>query len=83
VPQGAVNYAMLVVGRFLGGIGIGTLSMVAPLYVSEISVCDPQRSAGGLAILTTCHPLAAAVDSRRAARPRGVLHRVRHLRRIL
>ena len=47
MPQGAVNYAMLVVGRFLGGIGIGTLSMVAPLYVSEISVCDPQRSTAG------------------------------------
>ncbi|KAL2681380.1 hypothetical protein Neosp_008991 [[Neocosmospora] mangrovei] len=33
----AVNYAMLVVGRFIGGIGIGQLSMVVPLYISEIS----------------------------------------------
>ncbi|WAO92415.1 Hypothetical protein NCS54_00992300 [Fusarium falciforme] len=33
----AVNYAMLVVGRFIGGIGIGQLSMVIPLYISEIS----------------------------------------------
>ncbi|CEF86811.1 hypothetical protein FGSG_04700 [Fusarium graminearum PH-1] len=33
----AINYAMLVVGRFIGGIGIGQLSMVVPLYISEIS----------------------------------------------
>ncbi|KAF5596645.1 monosaccharide transporter [Fusarium subglutinans] len=33
----AVNYAMLVVGRFIGGIGIGQLSMVVPLYIAEIS----------------------------------------------
>ncbi|RGP63525.1 hypothetical protein FSPOR_8578 [Fusarium sporotrichioides] len=33
----AVSYPMLVVGRFIGGIGIGQLSMVVPLYISEIS----------------------------------------------
>ncbi|KAI8407701.1 hypothetical protein FOFC_13142 [Fusarium oxysporum] len=33
----AINYAMLVVGRFIGGIGIGQLSMVVPLYIAEIS----------------------------------------------
>lgn len=27
----AHEYAMLVVGRFIGGIGIGTLSMTAPM----------------------------------------------------
>jgi MFS family permease len=32
----AVDYAMLTVARFIGGMGIGMLSMVAPLYISEI-----------------------------------------------
>ncbi len=41
----AVDYSMLVVARLIGGIGIGMLSMVAPLYISEISpVCLLQRS---------------------------------------
>lgn len=34
---------MLVVGRFIGGLGIGMLSMVAPLYISEVS---PQEIRG-------------------------------------
>lgn len=33
----AVDYAMLTVARLIGGVGIGMLSMVAPLYISEIS----------------------------------------------
>ena len=33
----AVDYSMLVVARLIGGVGIGMLSMVAPLYISEIS----------------------------------------------
>lgn len=33
----AVDYAMLFVARLIGGVGIGMLSMVAPLYISEIS----------------------------------------------
>ncbi|BCS02697.1 sugar porter family MFS transporter [Aspergillus luchuensis] len=33
----AVNYDMLVAGRFIGGIGVGTLAMGAPLYISETS----------------------------------------------
>ncbi|OJJ94975.1 hypothetical protein ASPACDRAFT_37149 [Aspergillus aculeatus ATCC 16872] len=33
----AVNYDMLVAGRFIGGIGVGTLAMGAPLYISEVS----------------------------------------------
>ena len=40
----AVDYSMLVVARLIGGIGIGMLSMVAPLYISEISpVCLLER----------------------------------------
>lgn len=33
----AMDYAMLTVARTIGGLGIGMLSMVAPLYISEIS----------------------------------------------
>lgn len=44
----AVDYAMLTVARFIGGIGIGMLSMVAPLYISEIS---PPESRGTLLVL--------------------------------
>lgn len=33
----AVDYSMLTVARLIGGVGIGMLSMVAPLYISEIS----------------------------------------------
>ncbi|KAI9150734.1 MFS glucose transporter mfs1 [Paramyrothecium foliicola] len=37
IQTAAIDYPMLVVGRFIGGIGIGMLSMVVPLYISEIS----------------------------------------------
>ncbi|KAL5593926.1 hypothetical protein FOBRF1_013028 [Fusarium oxysporum] len=33
----ALNFNMLVASRFIGGIGIGMLSMVVPLYIGEIS----------------------------------------------
>ena len=44
----SVDYAMLVVARLIGGIGIGMLSMVAPLYISEIS---PPEIRGALLVL--------------------------------
>ena len=44
----AMDYAMLTVARFIGGIGIGMLSMVAPLYISEIS---PPEIRGTLLVL--------------------------------
>ncbi|RFU33213.1 hypothetical protein B7463_g3126, partial [Scytalidium lignicola] len=44
----APNYAALVVGRTIGGIGIGTLAMGAPLYISEIS---PPNLRGTLLVL--------------------------------
>ncbi|TFK45702.1 hexose transporter [Heliocybe sulcata] len=48
LQTGSVGYGMLVVGRLVGGIGIGTLSMVAPLYMSEIS---PPNIRGALLVL--------------------------------
>lgn len=44
----AVDYAMLVLGRLIGGFAIGMLSMVAPLYMSEIS---PPEIRGTLLVL--------------------------------
>ncbi|KAK7527828.1 putative MFS monosaccharide transporter [Phyllosticta citriasiana] len=44
----AQDYAMLVVARLIGGIGIGMLSMVAPLFISEIS---PPEIRGALLVL--------------------------------
>lgn len=44
----SVDYAMLVIARFIGGLGIGMLSMVAPLYISEIS---PPEIRGTLLVL--------------------------------
>ncbi|KAI0423447.1 arabinose-proton symporter [Xylaria sp. FL1042] len=37
LQTGAMNYDTLVAGRFVGGIGIGMLAMVGPLYISEIA----------------------------------------------
>lgn len=44
----AVDYSILAVGRLIGGVGIGMLSMVAPLYISEIS---PPEIRGALLVL--------------------------------
>ncbi|KAM5363690.1 hypothetical protein ACJZ2D_011888 [Fusarium nematophilum] len=44
----AVNYEMLVLGRTIGGIGVGTLALGAPLYISEIS---PPNLRGTLLVL--------------------------------
>nr|OQO21802.1 hypothetical protein B0A51_10713 [Rachicladosporium sp. CCFEE 5018] len=42
------DFIMLTIARFIGGIGIGMLSMVAPLYISEIS---PPEIRGTLLVL--------------------------------
>ncbi|KAI9722624.1 MAG: hypothetical protein M1812_001555 [Candelaria pacifica] len=44
----AVDYAMLVVARLIGGLAIGMLSMVAPVYIAEIS---PPEIRGALLVL--------------------------------
>ena len=36
LQTGTNGYAMMVVGRAIAGIGIGLLSMVVPLYISEL-----------------------------------------------
>lgn len=42
------NYGALVAGRTIGGIGVGTLALGAPLYISEIS---PPHLRGALLVL--------------------------------
>ncbi|KAM0261460.1 hypothetical protein ACHAPA_009780 [Fusarium lateritium] len=48
LQTGSMNYAMLTVARFVGGIGVGMLAMVAPLYISEIA---PPEIRGTLLVL--------------------------------
>ncbi|KZM25092.1 substrate-specific transmembrane transporter [Ascochyta rabiei] len=44
----AVGYSMLTVGRLIGGMGIGALACIAPLYISEIA---PPEIRGTLLVL--------------------------------
>ncbi|WWC87437.1 uncharacterized protein L201_002326 [Kwoniella dendrophila CBS 6074] len=37
IQASSFSFAQLVVGRFIGGVGIGLLSSVAPMYISEIA----------------------------------------------
>ncbi|PYI23142.1 MFS monosaccharide transporter [Aspergillus violaceofuscus CBS 115571] len=48
IQTAASDYATLVAGRFIGGVGVGTLAMGAPLYISEIA---PTRWRGSLLVL--------------------------------
>ncbi|KAL1875610.1 hypothetical protein Plec18167_005546 [Paecilomyces lecythidis] len=48
IQTAADNYDTLVAGRFIGGIGVGTLAMGAPLYISEIA---PPNLRGSLLVL--------------------------------
>ncbi|KAK0661330.1 Hexose transporter HXT10 [Lasiodiplodia hormozganensis] len=48
IQTSAPNYGALVFGRFFGGIGVGTLALGAPLYISEIA---PPNLRGALLVL--------------------------------
>jgi len=48
IQTASQNYDTLVAGRFIGGIGVGTLAMGAPLYISEIA---PPNLRGSLMVL--------------------------------
>ncbi|KAL3418307.1 D-xylose-proton symporter (hexose transporter) [Phlyctema vagabunda] len=48
VQAGAVNMVMLFVGRAIAGLAVGMLTMVIPLYISEVSLPDVR---GGLVVL--------------------------------
>jgi MFS family permease len=40
IQTSSFHFAQLVVGRTIGGVGIGLLSSSAPMYVSEVSMVD-------------------------------------------
>lgn len=48
IQTGAMDFGMLLAGRFIGGMGVGMLAMVAPLYISEIA---PPEIRGTLLVL--------------------------------
>lgn len=48
IQTAANNYGALVAGRTIGGVGVGTLAMGAPLYISEIA---PANIRGSLLVL--------------------------------
>ncbi|ETS81139.1 hypothetical protein PFICI_06141 [Pestalotiopsis fici W106-1] len=59
IMQTAANsYGVLVAGRAIGGIGVGTLAMGAPLYISEIS---PPNLRGTLLVLESISIVSGAV----------------------
>ncbi|KAG9562645.1 hexose carrier protein, partial [Aureobasidium melanogenum] len=58
VQTAAQDYGMLVAGRTIGGVGVGTLALGAPLYISEIS---PPNLRGSLLVLETFSIVIGAV----------------------
>lgn len=60
IQTASQNYAALVAGRFIGGIGVGTLAMGAPLYISEIA--SPNRR-GSLLVLEAISIVIGAITA--------------------
>ncbi|KAI9899817.1 hypothetical protein N3K66_006278 [Trichothecium roseum] len=60
IQTAATSYAMLVVGRTIGGIGVGTLAMGAPIYISEIA---PSNVRGTLLVLESISIVTGVVVS--------------------
>jgi MFS family permease len=60
IQTAASNYGTLVTGRTIGGIGVGTLAMGAPLYISEIS---PPNLRGSLLVLESISIVIGAIVS--------------------
>ncbi|KAK2604477.1 hypothetical protein N8I77_007404 [Diaporthe amygdali] len=54
------NYGTLVAGRTIGGVGVGTLAMGAPLYISEIA---PPNLRGSLLVLEAISIVVGAIIS--------------------
>lgn len=72
IQTAAPDYGTLVAGRTIGGIGVGTLALGAPLYISEIS---PPNLRGALLVLESvsivsgvviayCEPYSSPIDAR-------------------
>lgn len=54
------NYGTLVAGRTIGGVGVGTLAMGAPLYISEVA---PPNLRGSLLVLEAISIVVGAIIS--------------------
>lgn len=52
------NYGTLVAGRTIGGVGVGTLAMGAPLYISEVA---PPNMRGSLLVLEAISIVVGAI----------------------
>ncbi|KAE8166968.1 general substrate transporter [Aspergillus tamarii] len=48
LQAGAVNMAMLIIGRFIGGVAVGQLTATVPMYASEISEAKYRGALSGL-----------------------------------
>ena len=60
IQTAAHNYGTLVAGRTIGGIGVGTLAMGSPLYISEIA---PPNLRGSLLVLEYISIVVGAIIS--------------------
>ncbi|KAK2600063.1 hypothetical protein QQS21_005227 [Conoideocrella luteorostrata] len=60
IQTAAHNYGTLVAGRTIGGVGVGTLAMGAPLYISEIA---PPHLRGSLLVLEAISIVIGAIIS--------------------
>ncbi|KAJ9144539.1 MFS monosaccharide transporter [Pleurostoma richardsiae] len=60
IQTAAPNYGTLVAGRTIGGVGVGTLAMGAPLYISEVS---PPHLRGSLLVLEFISIVVGAIVS--------------------
>lgn len=58
IQTASMNYAALVAGRFIGGIGVGTLAMGAPLYISEVA---PPSKRGALLMIESISIVIGAI----------------------
>lgn len=58
LQSGEMRFEMLLGARFVGGIGVGMLAMVAPLYISEIA---PPEIRGTLLVMQELSILVAIV----------------------
>jgi MFS family permease len=48
LQAGAVNMAMLIVGRFIGGVAVGQLTSTIPMYAGELSEAKYRGTLSGL-----------------------------------
>lgn len=60
IQTAAQDYGMLVAGRTIGGVGVGTLALGAPLYISEVA---PPNLRGSLLVLESFSIVIGAIIS--------------------